>query len=142
MIRENIYAALFARVAAVPGLVTASRRLLHWSDVAPALQPALFQVQKRELPRRPSGALPAWSLHADLYLYAHVGSDPQVPPATALNALLDAIDAALAPDPVSGAQTLGGLVAHCWIDPAGIETDEGVLGPQAVAILPITITVP
>ena len=37
-------------------------------------------------------------------------------------------------------QTLGGLAAHAWT--AGkIETDEGVLGGQAVAIVPVEILV-
>jgi hypothetical protein len=60
-----------------------------------------------------------------------------------LNPLLDAIAAALAPtgaDLVAGAQTLGGLVKHCWISGA-IETDEGALGGQAVAIVPVEILV-
>jgi hypothetical protein len=35
---------------------------------------------------------------------------------------------------------LGGLVQHCWI--AGrITTDEGVLGGQSVAIVPVEILV-
>ena len=58
-----------------------------------------------------------------------------------LNPLLDAVVAALAPggaDLAVNAQTLGGLVSHCWL--AGkIETDEGALGGQAVAILPVEI---
>ncbi|HXP74621.1 MAG TPA: hypothetical protein VN823_10790 [Stellaceae bacterium] len=58
-----------------------------------------------------------------------------------MNPLLDAIETALAPDLVTNVQSLGGLVAHCWI--AGkVETDEGVLGGQAVAIVPIEILVP
>ena len=57
-----------------------------------------------------------------------------------LNPLLDAVEAALAPDPVGHVQTLGGLVSHCWI--AGrIQTDEGVPGGQAVAIVPVEILV-
>jgi hypothetical protein len=56
-----------------------------------------------------------------------------------MNPLLDALTAALAPpNPVENVQTLGGLVAHCWIE-GGIQTDEGVLGGQSVAIVPIRI---
>lgn len=48
--REAIYEALFQAVTGCPGLVTVGRRLRHWSDVTPAEQPALFLVQRRELP--------------------------------------------------------------------------------------------
>ena len=60
-------------------------------------------------------------------------------PSSVMNPLLDAVTAALAPDnPINTAQTLGGTVAHCWIEGA-IETDEGTLGDQAVAIVPVRI---
>jgi hypothetical protein len=139
MIREPIYAALFALVAGAASFVTISRRLRHWSDVGAAEQPALFMTQKSENAeeRRP---LPVkWRASVDLYLYAQA-ADELTSPATILNPLLDAVEMALAPDPVGHVQTLGGLVSHCWI--AGrIQTDEGVLGGQAVAIVPVEILV-
>ena len=70
MIREPIYAALFALVAGAASFVTVSRRLRHWSDVGAAEQPALFMIQKSENAeeRRP---LPVkWRASVDLYLYA------------------------------------------------------------------------
>lgn len=142
MIRETIYAALFERLSDIAGIASAGRRLKHWGDVAPAMQPALFLVQKRELPTQRSGLPAAWTLQADLFLYVHAGSDPNRVPATALNDLLDKVETALAPAADADVQTLGGQVAHCWIDKSGIQTDEGVLGEQAVAIVPITILVP
>ncbi len=141
MNREAVYAGVFARVSAVPGLVTASRRLRHWSDVAPAEQPALFQVQRGEDVHRLRGLPPRRQLSLDLYLYAATGGDPGTAPAQILNPLIDAIEAALAPDPVTGTQTLGGLVEHAWIE-GRIETDEGVLGDQAVMIVPVEILMP
>ena len=139
MIREPIYAALFALVASAASFVTIGRRLRHWSDVGAAEQPALFMTQKSENAeeRRP---LPVkWRASVDLYLYAQA-PDELTSPATVLNPLLDAVEAALAPDPVGHVQTLGGLVSHCWI--AGrIQTDEGVLGGQAVAIIPVEVLV-
>ena len=139
MNREPIYAALFALVQSAAPFVTASRRLRHWSDVGAAEQPALFMIQKSETAeeRRP---LPVkWRAAVALYLYAQA-PDELTPPASVLNPLLDAVETALAPDPASHVQTLGGLVSHCWI--AGrIQTDEGVLGGQAVAIVPVEILV-
>lgn len=139
MIREPIYAALFALVETAAPFVTTSRRLRHWSDIGAAEQPALFMIQKAETAeaRRP---LPVkWRASVELYLYA-LAPDETTAPATVLNLLLDAVETALAPDPVSHVQTLGGLVQHCWI--AGrIATDEGVLGGQSVAIVPVEILV-
>ncbi|HLI20183.1 MAG TPA: hypothetical protein VKV32_03635 [Stellaceae bacterium] len=139
MTREPIYAALFALVSSCADFVTVSRRLRHWSDVGAAEQPALFQIQKSEAAEERASLPPKWRAAVDLYIYAQA-PDEVTPPATIVNPLLDAIEAALAPDPFTNVQSLGGLVSHCWI--AGkIMTDEGVLGGQAVAIVPIEILV-
>jgi len=138
--REPIYAALFELAAGAAGFVTAERRLRHWSDVAPAEQPALFMTQKSETAAvKALGAPLVWTLNVELYLYAH-SSDPQLSPATVLNPLIDAVEAALAPAATTGLQDLGlaAMVQHAMI--AGkIETEEGVLGDQAIAIIPIEI---
>lgn len=140
MNRETIYAALFAKVSAAAAFKTTSRRLKHWDNVAAGDHPALFQVQKGEMPEQRRGLPPKWHLDADLYVYARSGADPAIAPAIELNALIDAIETALAPSPVTGFQTLDGLVSHCWIS-GRIETDEGVLGDQAIAIIPIEILI-
>jgi len=138
--REPIYAALFALVRDAAGFVTADRRLRHWSSVAPAEQPALFMAQKLEMAAVKTLAAPTvWTLAVDLYLYVY-SSDPYAPPASLLNPLLDAVEAVLAPSPATGIQDLGlpNMVGHAYI--AGkLETDEGVLGDQAVAIIPVEI---
>jgi hypothetical protein len=139
MIREPIYAALFALVASAASFVTIGRRLRHWSDVGAAEQPALFMTQKSENAEERQPLPVKWRASVDLYLSTQA-PDELTSPATVLNLLLDAVEAALAPDPVGHVQTLGGLVSHCWI--AGrIQTDEGVLGGQAVAIVPVEILV-
>jgi hypothetical protein len=138
--REAIYTALWALAAEAENFATASRRLRHWSDVGPTEQPALFMSEKGSRAQiKALGAPVVWTLYADLFLYAH-SSDPYLPPASLLNPLLDAIEAALAPAPATGIQDLGlpAMVQHAYI--AGrIETDEGVLGDQAIAIVPIEI---
>lgn len=139
MNREPIYTALFEKVASLPGIVTSSRRLKHWNDVSPADQPALFQAQAGENAMVKTGFPTKWNLDVELYLYCHAGNDSDATPATDLNNLLDAIEEALKPDH-SGYQNLGGLVFDCRID-GKVETDEGTLGPQSVAIIPIRITV-
>jgi len=143
MNREPIYAALFARLAEAGGFRTASRRLRHWSDVAAVEQPALFLAQKSETAEQ-RGALPTkWSCDLDAYVYCHA-PDEATAATTILNPLLDAIEAALAPsgaDVATNTQTLGGLAYQAAIV-GKIETDEGTLGGQAVAIVPIRIIVP
>ena len=138
--REPIYAALFDLAAGAAGFVTAERRLRHWSDVASAEQPALFMTQKSEVASvKTLGAPTVWTLLIELYLYAH-SSDPYLSPATVLNPLVDAVEAALAPAATTGLQDLGlpSMVQHAVI--AGkIETEEGVLGDQAIAIIPVEI---
>src|SRR5690348_2001477 len=137
MTREPIYSALFALLSAAASFATSSRRLRHWSDVGSAEQPALFVVQKSETAERKAGLPAKWRAAVDVYVYVHAPDD-ETAPSTVLNPLLDAIEAALAPQ--GSVQTLGGLAAHAWI--AGkIETDEGVLGGQAVAIVPVEILV-
>lgn len=138
MNREAIYQALYDKLAAVPGIKTKGRKLKHWSDVPASQQPALFQAQKNELAHRQQGVGTVWTLTVDVYLYTSTTGSAL--PSTQLNSIVDAIEAALQPDnPVRNTNTLGGLVQHCRIEGA-IETDEGTLGDQAVAIIPIVIT--
>jgi hypothetical protein len=138
--REPIYAALFERAAGATHFVTVGRRQRHWSEMTPAEQPALLMKQKSEVALVPApGAPTVWTLAVELYVYAHAG-DPYVAPATVLNPLLDAVEAALAPSPATGMQDLGvpAMVQHAWI--AGkIEITEGVLRDQAVAVIPVEI---
>lgn len=140
--RELIYSSLFRIVSDAANFATKSRRLRHWSDVAPAEQPALFMSEKGGVGSKASTAYNAptkWVLSADIYIYAH-SSAPYISPAEILNPLVDAVERALAPDPITGLQTLGlnGMVLATWLS-GKVDTDEGVLGDQALAIIPIEI---
>lgn len=140
MNRETIHAALFAKLSTAAGFATASRRLKHWNDTPAAEQPALFLSHKTESAEPRQGLPTLWTLDFDAYLYARA-PDRATSPSSVLNPMLDAISGAIAPDNATmSAQTLGGLVAHCWIE-GSVETDEGTLGDQAVAIIPIRILV-
>ncbi|MEI7443266.1 MAG: hypothetical protein WCK28_00110 [Burkholderiales bacterium] len=140
MTREPIYAALFARLSAAAAFQTASRRLKHWTDTPGGEQPALFMAQRREtvMPATPvPGLPPKYLLEVDVYVYAKARSNAA--PGPILNPLLDAIDAAMAGTPATGGKnTLGGLCEHAWVEGV-IDTDEGTLGDQAVAVVPIRI---
>ena len=142
--REPIYAALFALVqsAVAPHAVTIARRFELASQVPPAEQPAVFQVQKSERVQHERRGLPAkYWLSVDLVIYVQAGDSAAIP-AQAVNAILDAIDSALAPnagDPMNN-QTLGGLVEHAWIEGEAMIV-EGTLQEQSVAIVPVQMYV-
>jgi len=140
IVREKIYTALWALGANAARFASANRRLRHWTDVAPAEQPALFMSEKGgQAAIKKLGAPIVWTLYAEFYMYAH-SSDPYLAPATILNPLIDAFEAALAPSPTSGIQNLGlpQMVQHAYIS-GKVQTDEGVLGDQGIAIVPVEI---
>jgi hypothetical protein len=145
--REAIYAALFARLEALPGFVTVSRRWKHWDDVDRTQQPALFLTQGNETPTQERGMPPAWRLLPTIYIYARHDADPQAIPGQTMNALIRAVEGALERqpnevEPFGGPEewgtTLGGLCSHCRIS-GTVETDEGLMGDQAVTIIPLEV---
>lgn len=142
MNRDAILTALFNLVKASSSFKTASRRLQLWTDVNSSDKPAIFVAQRGDTYVRSSEAVPQKvTIEADIFLYTNVGKDPNVIPATQLNNLVDAVDTALAPSPVTGVQTLGGLVSHCWIE-GKVMIDTGDLDGDGVAIIPVKMLVP
>lgn len=139
--RESIWKAVFAKVAATTGAVTASRTLVPFDQVPPEKQPAVFMAQNREAHKNTTGRPAILTLTAELYLYTNRGGDNTITPSTQINNMLDAIDALLTFDDVAtGRCTLGGLVQHAWIEGETLIA-EGQEGAQAVAIVPIAILV-
>jgi hypothetical protein len=139
--RKQIFAALFA-LATEPGpsaFQTTGRIAKHWSDVSPADQPAFYQLEGKQvgvtIPRTPT----KWTFHAEWLIYAHskntIGGDALV---DLLNDLIDAAVALVTPTPGRETQTLGELVTDVRLD-GTIELSNGLLGDQAVAILPLII---
>ncbi len=136
MNREKIYSALYTLLQSAYPWVTSSRVLLHWSDVAPIQQPAVFMTQTGETAvietRRPT----VYLLNVRVYIYIRSQTQDGENPAQLLNQVLDAVTDAMRPPRSAETLTLGGLVHYARIEGA-IETDEGFLGEQAVAIVPI-----
>lgn len=130
-------------VALSTGLQTTGRRLQPWNQVA--AQPALFlRNEGEEHAERRSGMPPKVTIKAEAWVYSNAGRNPDFAPSAGLNSLLDAIEAALKPTTyVNGAalQTLGGLVAHAWIE-GEVMLHPGDLDGQAIAVVPIKILVP
>jgi hypothetical protein len=138
--REVIYTALFNLLQGIDGIETFSRILAHWDDVSASQQPALYMTVVSQRAEQVTGLPTKYVLDAKIWLYTHRDSAGEIP-SVAINRILDALDAALKPLPgPSFKQTLGGLVEHCWID-GEIGTDEGTLGAQSVAIVPVRMLV-
>ncbi len=135
--RETIYTALFALVSGAASFATASRRFRLITEVPVGQMPALYMSQAGETVARSRVAPPRYTMRVDVALYAQ-NPDASQSAAPQLNALIDAVEAALQP-PVPGTdQTLGGLVSHCYLC-GEIELFEGSLGNRAGAVIPIEI---
>jgi len=143
--REQIAVAFFNLVKGAANFTAVSRRFVHWDQVNETQMPFLTMLKTGEQRSRQSEGLPALTINAHVFVYLSAGMDPEDVPNTAMNTLLDAIDAVVAPngaDVLNGnRQTLGGLVSHCYsFGPVFIDT--GDIDGKAVAAIPFQILVP
>ena len=138
--RESIYAALFTVASTAAGFVTAERKVRHWTDVGPGEMPALFLEQGKQKAEKVPPKPTKWTLTADLIIYVADSTSGEDDIATALNNLVDAVDAALAPSPATNTQTLGGLVTDCRIQ-GDVEIYEGNADNRrlGIAVIPVEI---
>jgi hypothetical protein len=128
-------------VSLATGFQTAGRRVLLWSKVS--AQPALFLRLMADEDVYHDIILSRTTLEAEVWIYCK-SKDPDLPPSTLLNNLIDAVRYALRPDNMMlRQQTLGGLVNFCRIegrsefDPGDLDMDG-----QAKAVLPLKIMAP
>ncbi len=144
MSRESAFSALFAAVAAAYPWGLASRRMKLWGEVPSSMRPALFQLESGpESYQWTSPAVPRRTFEAKLFLY-FASQDPATPGSIAINAALDAIDAALAPsgaDAALGRQTLGGAVYDCKIMGVPVR-DTGDLDGDGLAVVSVRLVGP
>ena len=140
--REQISVAFFNLVTGAADFTATSRRFVHWDQVNETQMPFLTMLKTGEVRgRQNEGCRRSPSTRMSLSICLP-GMDPEDVPDTAMNALLDAVDAAVAPggaDALNGnRQTLGGLVAHCY--PLGpVFVDTGDIDGKAVAAIPFQI---
>lgn len=153
--REAIFAALFARLQTIAGVQTFSRIWTGWDTLEAIEQPAIVLIKGGETALQVRPFPPRWQLEAQVILLARVTeADPSVAPSTTINTLLDAVfsklarqpdeppaaDPLFAPNPDMMAWTsLGGLCSSVRVG-SDIVTDEGALGLQSVAVVPLIIT--
>jgi hypothetical protein len=136
--REEVYLALFAKLQGLGIFRTVTRKLKHWADTPVEDQPALYMAQDGEVKNIVRGQPTRTVLEVNLYIYVYTDGGEVGP---VLNPLLDAVEASLEPmNDGDHAQTLGGLVHHCWLE-GQVQIFEGNLGTEAVAIVPVKILV-
>lgn len=152
--REQIYSTFWNLVSAItipntfPGVsstspfVTKSRLLQHWSKVPAEQQPALFMSQVDEGPTASNQTLSGmpykWSLRVKLWLYSQRGADDTAIPAISMNPLMDAVMNAIRNPEIGERQSLNRLVYSVRLF-GRIVTDEGMLGSQAVSVVPVEL---
>jgi hypothetical protein len=135
---EAVMAALLSRIAsAVPSFITVGRRVKHWTQVPD--QPALFLRRVGMLDNH-NGSMPTMTMECELWIYCNAGENPDVIPDAVLTGLEREVRAALAPDD-QNRFTIGGLVYWCRIEGKS-DISPGDQGPQAIARIPIRITLP
>lgn len=125
------------QVTMTTGFVTTTRRGKFTTDVP---QPALW-LRGTEEELEYQDLQQAQTIRSEFIVSTDAGQDPDAVPETALNNFLDAIQAALEPDSMTGQFTLGGLVGWCRMV-GKIDKAPGNLGPIGIAIGGIEIIVP
>lgn len=126
--------------ALATGILTSGRRVLPWDEVKE--QPALFVRDADEDSDYQQSQWQQLTINAEVWIYSNLGENPAIAPVTGLNNLLDAVQAAMAPDDAQQYRyTMGGLIFWCRIS-GRILKDPGDLDGQAIAKVPIEIIVP
>lgn len=140
---EMAYAALFELVSQAYKFKTATRDLRKWSEIETGNGnlPALFQEQTTPDFESAANIPTIRTLQADLAVIVDA-SDTNIVPAIALNNAVDAIIAALAPNPADDyRQTLGGLVYDCKLLDKGQFNEAVNSNPRSYATLSVQITI-
>jgi len=142
--REVIYQTIFNQLkeAVVTPLnfKTASRRLVAWDKVDPSQQPALYQTQKSEVATVGGRGMPTkWDLDIDVTLYVNAGNDENLIPSSYLNPAVDIIEGLFPGAATSTYQTLGIPGVQEIRIQGEVIYYEGLLGAQAVCLIPIHI---
>lgn len=122
------------------GFLTTGRRVPHWQQVAE--QPALF-LRRTGVLDEGDQFFTITTLECEAWIYCNAGQDPDRAPDTVLTGLEHLVRTSFAPDADYGDPrfTLGGLAHWCRIE-GRTDTSPGDQGPQAIARIPIRVTLP
>ncbi len=142
MSREAAYTALFALLQTLQGapFQLIDRKLQLLEAINSPQMPALFMtVNKQTVATRP-GVPPRRTLRANVFIMVE-SADANIASGIVLNNLIDQVEAALAPTLFQPQQTLGGIVAHAWIE-GTIDIYEAIKTQRAAALIPVTMLMP
>lgn len=120
---------------------TRSRRLMHFDKVDANMQPAFFQTEHAETTTVTRGNPWKQVWGASWVIYLASGKDSSAIPADDVNDLIDALEALLPQDEVSGRFTLGGLVYDCYIEGETIKIP-GDIDDQGMIVIPLKLLIP
>jgi len=143
MSREVAYSALFTLLQSLQtngAFKTCSRRVKLIDDMNNAELPALFMGTSDQHIEQRMGSPAKRTYTAQVFLYV-ANPNKHTAAGIQLNGLIDAVEAALAPSVMARVQTLGGVVAHAWLD-GKQEVYELPQSERAAAILNISLLVP
>ena len=111
--RETVYTALMTFLATAVGAQTVSRVTVPESVIAGASLPFIEQLPSSEGAESQGANLPVrWRIRQPVSIYVDT-SGVNVVGDTIVNNMLDALEAALKPNVVTGYQTLNGTVIWC-----------------------------
>lgn len=140
--REAACNALFAVVSsAYAWASTPTRRLKLWANVPAINQPALFQFEGGVDPPYAWAGQPNPKRTIQVKLFAYFQASDANPGATTQNAIIQAIDAALAVPPGSSKQTLGNLVDNARVKQVLLR-EPGDIDGQGIVIVEIELILP
>jgi len=135
---EAVMEALLTHItSAVPDFITSGRRVKHWTEVSD--QPAFF-LRRTGMMDSFNGSMPIVTMDCEAWIYCNAGKSPDVAPDEQLTLLETKLRDSLAPNDQMRF-TLNGLVYWCRIEGKS-DISPGDQGPQAIARIPIRITLP
>jgi hypothetical protein len=110
--RDTVYSGVLTFLAKAVGVRTITRVPLPEQSLATANMPVLEQLNANEEAERPRVGMPVlWRVELPLIVYITTPDNDTAD--TVMCNLIDAVEEALAPDPATGKQTIGGLVVDC-----------------------------
>ena len=140
--RETVMAALLAKVGAAYAFGKLTRRLARPENMASPGSPGAALLKHREMHEVRNINLPTKiTLKLLLALYVDCSGDANAIPDALLNAILVAIETALAPDTPQGFCTLGGAAFSVKITGEAVFAPGDITG-KGVCLLPIDVIMP
>jgi hypothetical protein len=140
--RETLYGALFAQLQTIPGFTSYFRHPVSWKQLSDAQLPALAMRQLLEKVHTIKGLPPKYTCLVDVGIMVGTQMGPvEAVAAPTLNALLDSIEQAFTPEPITGVVNLGlDSVSRVWIE-SDIAIIESVPGSddRSFALIPVWI---